>query len=194
MSAQRRLRKIKLFNPLTGQFEHRRVAALDPVVYNELKQGTAEVSEEASFLREHASKNKQHLREIKARLRKLETASSPSIDVAMELDLINSRIDAIEALVQNPANVAVVDTSKIEAQIAELQNRKPANLVSVQIDERIENSIMDLAMAIRAMEEMHSMTKEHQKSELERLEKKLKLSIWLSAISTAIVIALKLLL
>lgn len=183
-----------MFNPLTGQFEHRRVAALDPVVYNELKQGTAEVSEEASFLREHASKNKQHLREIKARLRKLETASSPSIDVAMELDLINSRIDAIEALVQNPANVAVVDTSKIEAQIAELQNRKPANLVSVQIDERIENSIMDLAMAIRAMEEMHSMTKEHQKSELERLEKKLKLSIWLSAISTAIVIALKLLL
>jgi len=191
MSAQQRPRKIKLFNPLTGQFEHRRIATLDPVVYNELKQSTAEVSEEASFLREHASKNKQHLRDIKARLRKLESMSAPAIDVAMELDLINSRLDHLEQLAYTPV---IADTSKIEEQIAELQNRKPANLVSVQIDERIENGIMDLAMAIRAMEEMHSMTKEHQKKELERLEKKLKLSIWLSAIITAIVIALKLLL
>lgn len=182
-----------MFNPLTGQFESRRIATLDPVVYNELKDSTTAVSEEAAFLREHASKNKQHLREIKARLRKLETAT-PELDIAMELDVIHAKLEELKLRVEEKSIPTTADTSHIEAQIIELQNRKSSNLVSVKIDQKIEAAMLDLGMALNDLRQLHDNNTQHQKNQIELLNKKLKLSIWLSVASTVVILALKLLL
>lgn len=181
-----------MFNPLTGQFETRRIATMNPVVYKELTDNTAAVSEEAAFLREHSAKNKQHLRDIKTRLRQLEQAK-PELDVAMELDSIHAKLEELEARTSNSCTCAPTDTSKMEAQISALQDKESVVVISAKDDELAE-SVSELFDAFDTAESAQIKINAEQTKKMELLDKKLHLSIWISVASTVLLIALKLLL
>lgn len=194
------------YNPLTGQFEGRSVATLDPSVYKEIKDGTKEVAEEASFIRSHVAKDKQHLREIKARLRALEeaqqrptlvqeqlTPAPPTAEVielatALELDLLHNLVDE---------QVKKLDQSLLElyTKLDELENKikqiKPSNLVQVKIDQEIDEKFNSLKVRSEALDTKVNTYSSTVADAEERVTKYVKTSIWISVGTTLIIIALR---
>ena len=193
------------YNPLTGQFEGRSVATLDPSVYKEIKDGTKEVAEEASFIRSHVAKDKQHLREIKARLRALEEAQArpalvqeqlnpaPTAEVielatALELDLLHNLVDD---------QIKKLDQSLLElyTKLDELDNKikqhKPSNLVQVKVDQEIDEKFNSLKVRSEALETKVNTYSSIVTDAEERVTRYVKTSIWISVGTTFIIIALR---
>lgn len=196
-----------MFNPLTGQFDRRTVATLDPSVYKEIKDGTKEVAEEASFIRSHVAKDKQHLREIKARLRSLEEAlakvpevvevkevkPTPTAEVielatALELDLLHSLVDSQT----NAINESVLDLyNKLNELETKLKQIKPSNLVQVKVDQEVDEKFNSLKVRSEALETKVNTYSSSVADAEERVTKYVKTSIWISVGTTLIIIALR---
>lgn len=193
------------YNPLTGQFEGRSVATLDPSVYKEIKDGTKEVADEASFIRSHVAKDKQHLREIKARLRALEEAQirpalvqeqlnpAPTAEVielatALELDLLHNLVDEqIKKLDQ-----CLVDIyDRLHDLETKAKQSKPTNLVQVKIDQEIDEKFNSLKVRSEALDTKVNTYSSSVADAEERVTKYVKTSIWISVGTTLIIIALR---
>ena len=193
------------YNPLTGQFEGRSIATLDPSVYKEIKDGTKEVADEASFIRSHVAKDKQHLREIKARLRALEEAQAkvpevkqeavvaPTAEVielatALELDLLHNLVDEqIKKLDQ-----CLVDIyDRLNDLETKAKQAKPTNLVQVKIDQEIDEKFNSLKVRSEALDTKVNTYSSSVADAEERVTKYVKTSIWISVGTTLIIIALR---
>lgn len=193
------------YNPLTGQFEGRSVATLDPSVYKEIKDGTKEVADEASFIRSHVAKDKQHLREIKARLRALEEAlakapevkqeviSAPTAEVielatALELDLLHNLVDEqIKKLDQSLVDIY----DRLNNLETKAKQVKPSNLVQVKIDQEIDEKFNSLKVRSEALDTKVNTYSSTVADAEERVTKYVKTSIWISVGTTLIIIALR---
>jgi ElaB/YqjD/DUF883 family membrane-anchored ribosome-binding protein len=194
-----------LFNPLTGQFDRRTVATLDPSVYKEIKDGTKEVADEASFIRSHVAKDKQHLREIKARLRALEEAQirpalvqeqlnpAPTAEVielatALELDLLHNLVDEqIKKLDQSLVDIY----DRLNDLETKAKQVKPSNLVQVKIDQEIDEKFNSLKVRSEALDTKVNTYSSTVADAEERVTKYVKTSIWISVGTTLIIIALR---
>lgn len=193
------------YNPLTGQFEGRSVATLDPSVYKEIKDGTKEVADEASFIRSHVAKDKQHLREIKARLRALEEAQirpalvqeqlnpAPTAEVielatALELDLLHNLVDEqIKKLDQSLVDIY----DRLNTLETKAKQVKPSNLVQVKIDQEIDEKFNSLKVRSEALDTKVNTYSSTVADAEERVTKYVKTSIWISVGTTLIIIALR---
>lgn len=193
------------YNPLTGQFEGRSVATLDPSVYKEIKDGTKEVADEASFIRSHVAKDKQHLREIKARLRALEEAHirptlvqeqlnpAPTAEVielatALELDLLHNLVDEqIKKLDQSLVDIY----DRLNTLETKAKQVKPSNLVQVKIDQEIDEKFNSLKVRSEALDTKVNTYSSTVADAEERVTKYVKTSIWISVGTTLIIIALR---
>lgn len=193
------------FNPLTGQFEGRSVATLDPSVYKEIKDGTKEVADEASFIRSHVAKDKQHLREIKARLRALEevlakvpevqqevvippTAEVIELATALELDLLHNLVEEqVKSLDQSLIDL-YNKLNELEKKIAQI---KPSNLVQVKVDKDVDEKFNSLKVRSDALDTKINTYSSTVADAEERVTKYVKTSILISVGTTLIIIALR---
>ncbi len=196
------------FNPFSGQFETRAVAAVDPVVYKELTKNTQEVSEETAFVKEHVIKNKQHLRDVKSRLRELELAvtelqaSSSVLELseAMNADAIEARLERVEQdsklLLETVNDVSI----EFKEQLLELKNKKAPSMVAVKIDESIQMQFTALDTKLKMLKEgtdfsalEHAEEKSKLEAKIESLNTKFLWSVYVSIATTAVIVALKIL-
>lgn len=194
------------FDPLSGTFHRRSIATLDPQVYKELKDNNQAVADRAANTREHVAQDKLHLREIKARLRKLEQAQhKPIVEAkeekqedlssAMEIDALSARTDELEKLTKVLDEVLakqVHGCCELRDKLEAISN-KPS-LVEVKIDESIDKRIQELENRISIQKNAHDAEAVLLNEKLRKSELMTKWSIVATAISTAILIALKLML
>ena len=196
------------FNPFTGQFESRSVATLDPIVYKTLTENTQEVSEETAFVKEHVIKNKQHLRDVKSRLRELELAvtelqaSSSVLELseAMNADAIEARLERVEQdsklLLETVNDVSI----EFKEQLLELKNKKAPSMVAVKIDESIQMQFTALDTKLKMLKEGTDFSALEQaedkaklEAEIKNLKTKFMWSVYISIVTTAVIIGLKIL-
>lgn len=197
-----------MFNPFTGQFESRSIAALDPAIYKDLKDGTSEVAEETAFVKEHVVKNKQHLRDIKARIRDIETAlekqnvSKDVLDMssAMEIDLLHQRLDQVEKDVKLILESVNDSSAQLKQEIIDIKNKKTPSMVSIKIDEALEKKFQELETKQRLLKEgtdfeslVRAEETEKALKRMDRLDEKFMWSIYVSVATTVFIVALKLL-
>lgn len=196
------------FNPFTGQFESRTVAAVDPVVYKELTANTKEVSDETAFVKEHVVKNKQHLRDVKSRLRELELviseikkeASVVDISAAMYVDTVEARLDKLEKDQNLILKTVEQDIKDVLQEIAELKNKKAPSMIAVKIDESLQMQFTSLETRLKMLKEGTDFSALEQAEDKAKLEAKLEnlntkflWSVYVSIATTAVIVALKIL-